>query len=59
MRHVRSAFLHTVREQGAPAGAVLRGAGPSNGGLRLRIAEEQHRGQDGPIRGAFVILDAG
>jgi hypothetical protein len=59
MRHIASAHPHTVKDEGAPAGAVLCGSGMSNGGMRLRIAEEQAKGRDGPIRGAFVILSAG
>lgn len=48
-----------VSNSGAAAGLVLRGYSPSNQGLRLRIDEEQKRGQSGPITGTFVILDVG
>ena len=48
-----------VSKCGASAGQVLCGCGLSNRGLRLRVSEEQPRGAGGPIRGAFVILDAG
>src|SRR4051794_6486661 len=44
---------------GGVAGYVLRGAGLNNHGLRVRVAREQARGNDGAIRGDFVILDAG
>src|SRR4051794_38274602 len=49
----------TVSRVGADAGRVLRGAGLNNKGLRLRVTEKQSAGSDGPLRGAFVILDAG
>jgi hypothetical protein len=49
----------TIDKQGAVAGSVLRGSGPNNQGLRLRILQEQTRGMDGPIKGSFVILDVG
>jgi hypothetical protein len=48
-----------VNKCGAIAGSVLRGSGTRNHGLRLRISQEQKRGDDGAIRGAFVILDVG
>jgi hypothetical protein len=48
-----------VGDQGAPAGAVLRGVQMVNWGLRLRIGESQPRGASGPIRGRFVLLDTG
>jgi hypothetical protein len=38
---------------------VLRGVGPANRGLRLRVLEEQPRGHEGPLLGRFVLLDAG
>jgi hypothetical protein len=59
MRPIQNVSPHTVKNQGAPAGSVLCGSGISNGGLRLRIVEKQPPGRDGPIQGAFVILDAG
>jgi hypothetical protein len=49
----------TVNRGGAAAGSVLCGASPGNQGLRLRVLEEQARGNDGPLQGGFVILDAG
>lgn len=49
----------TVKEKGAPAGAVLVGIGRVNRGLRVRIREAQHEGRGGPIEGAFQVLDAG
>src|SRR5262245_41120932 len=49
----------TVSKHGAGAGAVLRGCGLSNMGLRLRVEEAQGKGADGPVQGGFVILDAG
>jgi hypothetical protein len=48
-----------VNGSGAPAGSVLLGSGPNDHGLRLRVLQEQSRGHDGPLRGQFVILDAG
>jgi hypothetical protein len=48
-----------VNRCGALAGSILRGAGPSNHGLRLRILQEQERGHDGAIHGRFVILETG
>ena len=49
----------TVSTLGAVAGSVLCGAGVNNRGLRLRVFQDQEKGHDGPIRGLFVILDAG
>lgn len=49
----------TVEKTGAPAGSVLAGCGTKNHGLRLRIAEEQKKGDVGPVVGRFVILDVG
>ncbi len=46
-------------DQGARAGSVLRGAGLNNQGLRLRVLQEQARGNGGGIKGGFVILDEG
>jgi len=48
-----------VSECGAGAGCVLRGAGLNNQGLRLKVIQEQARGNEGAIKGGFVILDAG
>jgi hypothetical protein len=44
---------------GAAAGAVLRGCAGNNEGLRIRVLEDQPRGASGPVRGPFIILDAG
>jgi hypothetical protein len=49
----------SVNCSGAAAGCVLRGSGGNNQGLRLRVLQGQPRGHDGPLRGRFVILDAG
>lgn len=48
-----------VNRLGANAGCVLRGSARNNQGLRLRVLQVQVRGEDGPIKGCFVILDAG
>jgi hypothetical protein len=50
---------NTVDRVGAKTGAILRGAARHNKGLRLRVLQEQARGRDGAIQGAFEILDAG
>jgi hypothetical protein len=49
----------TVAQTGAGPGSILAGVVTGNLGLRLRVAEAQPRGHDGPIRGGFQILDAG
>jgi hypothetical protein len=49
----------TVEKQGAAAGSVLCGTSPSNQGLRLRVLFPQEKGDAGPLRGPFVLLDAG
>jgi hypothetical protein len=49
----------TVARQGANAHSVLRGVGFVNQGLRLQVLEPQPRGGLGPIKGRFVLLDAG
>jgi hypothetical protein len=49
----------TVNKQGAVAGSILRGIRPNNMGIRLRVLQEQARGNEGGIRGKFVILDVG
>ena len=48
-----------VSQRGAEADAILCGAGQNNHGLRLRILEAQPKGNDGAIRGSFVILEPG
>ena len=50
---------NTVSRKGAKADSVLCGTGKNNQGLRLRIAEDQPGGSDGPVRGPFVLLDVG
>jgi hypothetical protein len=49
----------SVEKRGADAGSVLRGAIPANQGLRLRIMQRQMRGDVGPLRGPFLLMDAG
>ena len=48
-----------VSDCGAQAGSVLCGSSQSNYGLRLRLLQDQLRGNDGAIRGPFFILDVG
>lgn len=59
MSITRKAEPEHVGRCGARAGSVLRGTTLHNAGLRLRVIQEQVRGVQGPIRGPFVILDAG
>ena len=49
----------SVNRSGAAVGSVLLGFCRNNQGLRLKVLQEQPRGHDGPLRGQFVILDAG
>jgi len=49
----------SVSKCGAVAGCVLRGAGLNNQGLRLKVIQEQVRGNEGAIKGRFLILDVG
>jgi hypothetical protein len=49
----------TVLVEGAPEGSILCGTGHDNFGLRLKVLQGQEPGHAGPIRGRFVILDAG
>ena len=49
----------SVSTDGAAAGSVLRGCAGNNEGLRIRVLEDQPRGAGGPVRGKFIILDAG
>src|SRR5947209_6732522 len=51
--------LRAVSHLGASAGSVLCGISLSNSGLRLRVLQDQVKGHDGPLKGDFVILDAG
>jgi hypothetical protein len=50
---------NAVNQTGAKNGCILCGAAPNNTGLRLRILQDQARGQGGPIGGPFQILDVG
>jgi hypothetical protein len=59
MRHWQPKKILTVSVCGAPAGAVLRGCGVSNQGLLIKVFHEQPKGNDGGIKGPFLILDAG
>lgn len=59
MNWQRGSGLIPVSERGATAGSVLCGSGRSNRGIRLRILQEQARGEGGSIQGGFVILDVG
>ena len=59
MTYIRYEKSRMVHKRGAVAGCVLRGSGLNNQGLRLRVSQEQARGNDGPIKGSFVILDVG
>lgn len=59
MAFFRGAGTKAVSLCGASAGSVLFGAGMNNQGLRLRVAQAQVRGSDGPIQGGFVILNVG
>jgi len=49
----------SVSNRGAAAGTVLVGGGLSNRGVRLQVLREQAKGDDGPLKGRFVILDVG
>jgi hypothetical protein len=49
----------SVEKSGADAGSVLRGAGATNQGLRLRLVRRQERGDAGALKGPFLLLDAG
>ncbi len=51
--------LSTVARDGASAGRILCGCGGNNQGLRLRILQDQEKGNGGPIVGDFVILEVG
>jgi hypothetical protein len=45
----------SVKQYGAAAGEILSGNGLNNRGLRIQVPG----GQDGPIKGEFVILCVG
>ena len=51
--------LPSVGKQGAPADSILCGVGDHNQGMRLRAMQAQVRGNEGPIQGPFIIVDAG
>src|SRR4051794_26729172 len=59
MAYFRRVTTLSVSKHGAVAGCVLRGSGLNNRGLRLKVIQEQARGNEGPIKGSFVILDVG
>jgi hypothetical protein len=59
MLPIRGASAKSVGVRGAAAGSVLCGSGMNNQGLRLRVSQAQARGTNGPLQGAFVILDVG
>ena len=44
---------------GVAAGAVLRGTVTHNRGVRSAVLQDHPRGDGGPIKGGFVLLDAG
>jgi len=50
---------NVVSLRGAAAGSVLCGVGMNNQGVRVRVFQEQKRGNDGPVQGRVVILDVG
>jgi hypothetical protein len=59
-----SFFLHSSLEQtvasaGAKAGWTLVGTGFTNRGVRLKILQDQAKGNSGPLTGSFEILDVG
>jgi hypothetical protein len=56
---VGSLSTSRLDKTGAEAGSLLRGVGPGNLGLRLRVRQDQPKGHEGPVRGPFVLLDAG
>jgi hypothetical protein len=59
MHNVQPKNALRVSVCGAPAGAVLRGSSVSNQGLLVKILQEQTKGNDGGIKGSFLILDEG
>jgi hypothetical protein len=50
---------NSVSDTGARSGCIVRGLVPQNDGLRLRILEDQPKGETGPIKGRFQILEVG
>lgn len=59
MSHFRRVTTPSVSKCGAVAGCVLRGSAVNNRGLRLKVIQEQARGNEGAIKGGFVLLDVG
>jgi hypothetical protein len=58
--HLMSAVRSvSVKQYGAAAGEILSGNGLNNRGLRIQVQQDQPGGQDGPIKGEFVILCVG
>jgi hypothetical protein len=55
----RGRALLTADQSEAAAGSMLVGSGLNNQGLRLRVLDEQARGQGGAVTAGFVILDVG
>jgi hypothetical protein len=52
-------MVPSVGRQGADPDSILCGVGEHNRGLRLRVLVAQPRGNEGPLEGQFVLLDAG
>jgi len=48
-----------VSDTGAARNSVLVGIAPPNDGLRLRVLQDQPKGDGGPIKGELQILDVG
>jgi hypothetical protein len=48
-----------ISRTGAEAGSVLVGVIRSNSGLRIRVRDRQPKGEWGPVKGPFEILDPG
>src|SRR5262245_9473857 len=59
MRHLQPKKVLSVSVCGAPAGSVLRGTSVNNHGLLIKVLQEQAKGNDGGIKGRFLILDVG
>jgi hypothetical protein len=59
MSRFRNTKALSVNRTGAGVGRVLRGSGLNNQGIRLKVLQEQARGNEGAITGGFVILDGG
>jgi hypothetical protein len=48
-----------VSDTGAKRDSILVGVAPHNEGLRLKILQDQPKGDGGPIKGRLQILDVG